>query len=134
MIAPKPLQPNDLVWLVSPAGVIDSVLVEGAANTLMNWGLKVKTGVSCHAIYGGLPVKQKPAARPSVALDDPECSAIFCTEEAMQHPIGRQTLIGRLGKHPKWLIGFSDIHPAALLLQINGYASIHGGMASVCAR
>ncbi|HBL71781.1 MAG TPA: LD-carboxypeptidase [Bacteroidales bacterium] len=131
MIAPKPLQPNDLVWLVSPAGVIDSALVEGAANTLMNWGLKVKTGVSATAIYGRFAGETEARLHDlQVALDDPECRAIFCTRGGY----GSIQLVDKLslegfGKHPKWLIGFSDITLLHCLLQINGYASIHGGMA-----
>lgn len=131
MIQPKSLRPNDLVRLVSPAGVIDPLLVDGAKKALEKWGWKVSIGRSATAIYGRFAGDANARLFDlQEALDDPDCKAIFCTRGGY----GSIQLVERLRlegfkKHPKWLVGFSDITLLHSLLQLNGYASIHGGMA-----
>src|SRR5574344_474205 len=131
MIVPKPLQPNDLVRLVSPAGVIDPLLVEGAAATLRQWGWRVQIGRSATAIHGRYAGDVE-ARRHDLqeALDDPDCKAIFCTRGGYGsiHLVDMLSLDG-FKQWPKWLIGFSDITLLHSLLQHNGYVSVHGGMA-----
>lgn len=131
MIIPNPLQHLDLVRLVSPAGFIDPLLVEGAVKRLEDWGWRVQIGDFATAIHGRFAGKTDARLHDlQEAMDDPECKAIFCTRGGY----GSIQLIEKLDlegfkRHPKWLIGFSDITVLHSLLQHNGYASIHGGMA-----
>jgi muramoyltetrapeptide carboxypeptidase len=135
MLIPPFLQVGSIVRLVSPAGVIDADLVEGAAKCLNNWGLSVRIGKSATLRYGrfaGTSLERLNDLQE--ALDDSECDAIFCTRGGY----GTIQLIDNLNwdafkKHPKWLIGYSDITMLHAFLSKNGVASIHGGMAKALA-
>jgi len=135
MLIPPFLEKGSVVRLVSPAGVIDSELVEGAQKCLQNWGLIVRIGkyaTTCHGRFAGT-VEQR-LFDLQEALDDTECKAIFFTRGGY----GTIQLIDKLNwdiflKHPKWLIGYSDITMLHAILQKEGIASIHGGMAKVLA-
>lgn len=131
MISPKALLPNDHVRLVSPAGVINPNLVKGAAETLKSWGWRVTIGRSATAVHGRFAGDLDARLLDlQEALDDPLCKAIFCTRGGY----GCVQLVDRLDlsgfeKHPKWLVGFSDVTVLHSLLQRHGYLSVHGGMA-----
>jgi len=131
MLIPPFLQKGSVVRLVSPAGVLDSTLVEGAVQCLENWGLIVRVGNYAMTRYGRFAGNsQERLTDLQAALDDAECSAIFCTRGGY----GTIQIIDKLKweafrKHPKWLIGYSDITMLHAFLLKEGYASIHGGMA-----
>lgn len=135
MLIPPFLSQGSVVRLVSPAGVIDSTLVDGAADCMRNWGLDVRIGQ--HAVtrcgrFAG--TSQQRLNDLQEALDDNDCAAIFCNRGGY----GSIQIIDKLNweafrKHPKWLIGFSDITMIHSILQKAGIASIHGGMAKVLA-
>jgi muramoyltetrapeptide carboxypeptidase len=136
MLIPPFLQKGSIVRLVSPAGVIDSELVEGAANCLKNWGLIVHVGKNAVVRRGRFAGNaQERLSDLQEALDDSACSAIFCTRGGY----GTIQFIDNLNwdafkKHPKWLIGYSDITMLHAFLSKNEVASIHGGMAKALAK
>jgi len=131
MIFPPLLSELDTVRLVSPAGNIESELLDGAERTLNTWGWNVKQGASAAHVYGRYAGTVEERLHDlQEAFDDPQCKAIFCSRGGY----GAIQLIDKLDlngfkRHPKWLIGFSDITLLHALLQQQGYASIHGGMA-----
>lgn len=135
MIHPPFLQKNDLIRIVSPAGAIDPDLVKGAENTLRSWGFHVLTGSNATNRCGRFAGND--AQRLSdlqLALDDPDCKAILCSRGGY----GAIHLLEKLNleafkRHPKWLIGYSDITLLHALVQREGFASIHGGMAKMLA-
>jgi len=135
MLIPPFLQKGSLVRLVSPAGVIDSELVDGAAKYLQNYGLTVRIGNNVRSVYGRFAGNSEQRLYDlQEALDDPECSAIFCTRGGY----GTIQILDKLSwdrfkQHPKWLIGFSDITMLHAYLQKEGITSIHGGMAKALA-
>ena len=128
---PPFLQAGDKVAIVSPSGKIDTQLVEGAKQRLESWGLKVITGkhvCDSSGLYAGtIKHRLKDLQR---AMDHPEVKAIFCSRGGY----GAVHLIDKLDftafrKHPKWLIGYSDVTTLHNLFQKNGYASLHSPMA-----
>src|SRR5665647_3309104 len=135
MLIPTFLQKGSVVRLVSPAGVIDSELVNGAAKCLNNWGLIVRIGKNATNRNGRFAGSSEQRLLDlQEALDDSQCSAIFCTRGGY----GTVQIIDKLNwvvfrKHPKWLIGYSDITMLHAFLQKEGFASIHGGMAKALA-
>lgn len=133
MLIPPFLQKGSVVRLVSPAGVIDVELVEGAEKCLKHWGLIVRIGQYATTRKGRFAgSSEQRLSDLQEALDDPECSAVFCTRGGY----GTVQIIDKLNwdafrKHPKWLVGYSDITMLHALLQKKDIASIHGGMAKV---
>jgi len=135
MLTPPFLEKGSVVRLVSPAGFIDSELVEGAQKCLQNWGLIARIGkyaMSCYGRFSG--TSEQRLFDLQEALDDTECNAIFFTRGGY----GTIQILDKLNwntfkKHPKWLIGYSDITMLHVLLQKEGIASIHGGMAKILA-
>lgn len=135
MLFPTYLKKGDHVRLISPAGVIDPILIKKAGSCLKSWGLEVINGDYVSGIYGrysGTPKQRLTDLQQ--ALDDLECSAIFCTRGGY----GAIHLIDKLNfdkfiSKPKWLIGYSDITMLHARLQMQGIASIHGGMARLLA-
>lgn len=135
MLIPPYLHKGSVVRLVSPAGVIDAELVNGAAICLENWGLSVLVGKSATRRHGRFAGESNQRLSDfQEALDDAACEAIFCTRGGY----GTIQFLEELNwnafrTHPKWLIGYSDITMLHALLNQQGFASIHGGMAKALA-
>ncbi|MBN2767459.1 MAG: LD-carboxypeptidase [Paludibacteraceae bacterium] len=126
-----PLQPNDLVRIVSPSGVIEAAYIDGAKNTLSSWGLQVIEGEYCRQSYGRFAGTQ--AQRISdlqQALDDQETKAILCSRGGY----GLTQIVDKLDfttfcSRPKWLIGFSDVTVLHNAITNLGFSSVHAIMA-----
>jgi muramoyltetrapeptide carboxypeptidase len=132
MIFPPLLQPGDKIAMVSPAGKILPEPVEKARLLLESEGFMVETGA--HAfddfnMYAGKDDDR--AADLQKALDDPSVRAILFTRGGYGS-LRTHTRIDWAGfhRHPKWLIGFSDITVFHSYLFSRGVASIHGVMTS----
>lgn len=131
MQLPAFLQKGSVVRLVSPAGVIDSDLVEGADECLQGWGLDVRVGSNALNRNGRFAGTQEQRLENlQDALDDAECRAIFCTRGGY----GTVQILDKIRwngflRHPKWLVGYSDITMLHAFLWQQGITSIHGGMA-----
>ncbi|MDD4921350.1 MAG: LD-carboxypeptidase [Bacteroidales bacterium] len=136
MILPPFLREGDRVRLISPAGAINPDFVKGAEAYLASWGLQVLKGEYASSQEGRF--SSSSANRLSdlqQAFDDPECKAIFCTRGGY----GTIHLMDKINLdafriNPKWVIGYSDITMLHSLLQREGFASIHGGMAKMLAQ
>ncbi len=135
MLIPPYLVKGSVVRLVSPAGVIDFELVEGAQKCLQNWGLIARIGKYAQSNFGRFAgTNEQRLFDLQEALDDTECKAIFFTRGGY----GTIQILDKLdwhtfNKYPKWLIGYSDITMLHAILQKEGIASIHGGMAKALA-
>ena len=131
LIFPPYVQKGDRVIILSPSSKIDKSFLKGAQKRLKSWGLEVvmaKHVGSSHGTYGG-SIKQRVEDLQD-ALDDEKAKIILCSRGGY----GAVHLLGKLDftrfrKHPKWLIGFSDITALHNVLQKEGFASLHALMA-----
>jgi muramoyltetrapeptide carboxypeptidase len=127
----NPLQLNDLVRIVSPSGVIDPAFIDGAAKVLSSWGLQVREGAYCRESYGRFAgTEEQRIADLQQALDDQKTKAILCSRGGY----GLAQIVDRLDfsafcRHPKWLIGFSDITVLHNAVTNLGFPSVHAIMA-----
>lgn len=127
----NPLQPNDLVRIVSPSGVIDPSFIEGAAKVLSSWGLRVQEGSYCREKYGRFAgTEAQRIADLQQALDDPDTKAILCSRGGY----GLAQIVDKLDfttfcSCPKWLIGFSDVTVLHNAVTNLGFPSAHAIMA-----
>lgn len=132
---PVPLKKGDTVAIVSPASIIDPVLVEKAAATLTLSGYNVHIGkhaLGASGSYSGTVDERLEDI--TTALLDPQVRAILCSRGGY----GCVHLLDRLAAldfnaDPKWLIGFSDVSALHALLASRGIVSIHGSMAKALA-
>ncbi|NLA81157.1 MAG: LD-carboxypeptidase [Chloroflexi bacterium] len=132
MKRPPSLQYNDKAVILSPAGNIDYYLVEDTSSVLEGWGLDVE--ISEHALgnrgrfSGSIAERLLDLQR---AFDDPDTKLVLCSRGGygMFHLHPELNFSG-IRRHPKWVIGYSDITALHAALQYHGVASLHGPMAS----
>lgn len=130
MIIPSYIKTGDKIRIVAPAGKLKKERLMPAVDWLKKQGYKVELGkhiFSQHFQYAGTDNERLEDMQ--TALDDPECKGIMCARGGY----GTVRLIERLDfsefkKHPKWLVGYSDITILHLALNKLGYATIHGTM------
>lgn len=128
---PDFLKAGDEIRIISPAGAIDSSLVDGAKSQLVNWGYRPTEGMFTRTVYGRFAGNEHERYTDlQQALDDPNVKAILCSRGGY----GLAQIIDKINfsrflEHPKWIIGFSDVTILHEALQKTGYVSIHGGMA-----
>lgn len=130
MKIPEFLKAGDKVVIVCPASYIKGD-IHVAIDILNRWGLQVEVGKSVssrfHQFAGRDEVRRHDL---QAAFDNPEIKAIF----AARGGYGTVRIIDQLDfqtfkKHPKWIIGFSDITVLHSHLHHRvGVCSIHGQM------
>lgn len=128
---PPFLKAGDRVALVSPAGCIEPACLERGIRQLSEWGLQPVVGphaLDRAALFAG---RREDRLRDlQWALDDPEIKAVIATRGGY----GTASLIDDLdfsafGRHPKWVVGFSDLTVLLSHLQQNLHvASLHAAM------
>lgn len=130
MIQPKYLQKNDTVAIVSTARKISLEEIQPAIELLKSWGLKVIVGETI-----GFEANQfagSDAHRTSdfqKMLDNPNIKALWCARGGY----GTVRIVDALDftefkKHPKWLIGYSDITVLHSQLHNFNYETLHATM------
>jgi muramoyltetrapeptide carboxypeptidase len=126
---PAPLRRGDRIRLIAPASPFDNGLFEAGTRTLERLGLVPVVGRGEFAREGFLAGSDhRRAAELTAALAEEDTRAVWC----IRGGYGTARLLPlldlpRLRRHPKLLVGFSDI--TALLLQLarpGGFAAIHG--------
>lgn len=130
MIVPPALKPGDKIRIVSPAGKVKEKYVLPAVDWLLDQGYRVELGqhvFASHFQFAG--TDQQRLEDLQTALDDPEASAILCSRGGY----GTVRIISKLNydglfRHPKWIVGFSDITILHSCLNRNRLATIHGAM------
>jgi muramoyltetrapeptide carboxypeptidase len=130
-ILPPHMNPGDFIGITSPAGYITHEEVKPAVEQITSWGFKVKTGRSIGKKFynfGGTDNERLQDFQSM--LDDPSLKAIMCARGGY----GIVRIIDQLNftnflRHPKWIIGFSDVTILHTHLNKNfGVASIHSKM------
>ena len=130
MVSPPFLNPGSLFRIVSPAGKMAGVHIQPVAEWLQASGFSVEWGnhvSGSHYQYSGTDEERLDDLQE--ALDDPRVNAILCSRGGY----GTLRIIGQLdfsafSKHPKWVIGYSDITVLHNRLHELGYRSVHGQM------
>lgn len=130
MQTPPSLRPGDRVGVLAPASRVEVTALEPAFALLRTWGLEVEQGPTLtrhfHQFAG---TDRERAADLQRFLDDAGVRAIF----AARGGYGVSRLLdgldfARFLRHPKWLVGFSDL--TALHAHVNrlGVETLHGPM------
>lgn len=131
MKIPDPLHFKDRAIILSPSGNIDKNLVYDTAAIFEKWGLLPE--ISKYALgedgrFSGTVEERLHDLQN--ALDDPSIKLIFCSRGGygIVHLLNKLDFKG-IRKHPKWVVGYSDITALHSALQVNGIASLHAPMA-----
>lgn len=130
---PPYLQPGQTIALVCPAGYMKMEKAQTCIDVLQQWGYKVKVGItvgSSSANYFSGTDEERLLDFQQM-LDDEEVNAVVCARGGY----GLSRIIDRVNfkkfkKHPKWIMGFSDITVLHSHIYTNyNIATIHGPMA-----
>jgi muramoyltetrapeptide carboxypeptidase len=128
---PPFLQAGDTVAITSPASYISLEQIRPAIQLMESWGYKVIVGTATGKkdfTYGGTDAER--VVDLQRLLDDPSVKAIMCARGGY----GLVRIIDRLDfkqfvKHPKWIIGFSDVTVLHCHIQKKyGIATLHSKM------
>lgn len=134
MIKPSYLKKNDLIGITCPAGYMPAEKAEACITTLQQWGYIVMVGKTLGSnsktYFSGTDDERLNELQ--AMLDDTEIKAILFGRGG--YGMGR--IVDRLNfnkfkRHPKWLIGFSDITVlhSHVFKKLN-IASLHAPMAA----
>lgn len=133
MIIPPYLKKGDTIAIVCPAGTMPFEKAQTAINVLQDWGYEVITGKTLGSSYNYFSATDdERLADLQNMMDDPSVNAILCGRGGY----GTGRIIDRIKfkkflKHPKWIIGFSDITILHSHLYSNyTIASMHAPMAA----
>lgn len=133
MVTPKYLKGGDKIAVIAPAGKIEKSIVDSAKEKLESWGLNVVLGKHVfkeHFQFAGTNVERLSDLQK--ALDDESVKAILCARGGY----GLIQIVDQLDfttfqKHPKWIIGFSDISILHSYIHSNfGIETFHAPMAA----
>jgi len=133
LIKPPRLKAGDTVGLIAPGGHTDAPAIAKAIKNIESLGFHVKLGRNLEAVYGnygGFPGQRLDDLHAMFA--DPDVAAIW----AIRGGSGCIQLLGHLDyelirRHPKILIGYSDITALHLAIQKKvGLVTFHGPVAS----
>lgn len=111
MITPPPLKPGSKVAIVAPARKVNALEMQPAIELLQSWGLEVVKGMYLFGEedqFSG--TDQQRWADFQMVLDDPSIEAVLFARGGY----GFVRIIDKLDftkflRHPKWLVGFSDV-------------------------
>lgn len=131
LVRPPTVRPGDVVRVVAPSSPFDSADFEAGLAVLRGWDLIPRFRPDIHerrAYLAGTPERR--AEELHEAFEDTEATAIFCVRGGY----GLTTVLPlldphRLARHPKPLIGCSDVTVLLnWLVQTAGMTAIHGPM------
>jgi muramoyltetrapeptide carboxypeptidase len=131
---PPYLKKGDCIGIVAPAGFMPSEKMQTCIDILEDWGYRVKMGATTNSnsdnYFSGTDEERLRDLQS--LLDDPEVNAILCARGG--YGVSRiidQLSFRKFKKHPKWVIGFSDITVLHAHLYTNyKIASLHAPMAA----
>lgn len=130
MIQPEYLQKGDTVAIVSTARKISSDKIIPAIKLLEKWGLNViignTIGLEDNQFSGNDEVRLNDFQQ---MLDNPKVKAIWCARGGY----GTVRIVDKLDfsafkKHPKWIIGYSDITVLHSQFHSFGFETLHATM------
>src|SRR5687768_13285593 len=111
MLTPPFLKSGHKVGIVAPAGKVDAQKLNYGVTMLESWGLEVVIGKSVFSNYHQFSAKDEERRDDfQQMLDDASISAILCARGGY----GALRIIDLLDftkflKHPKWIVGYSDV-------------------------
>lgn len=130
MANPPFLTPGSKIRIVSPAGKCSEEQIMPAITWLQENGFEVITGryaFGTHFQYSGSDEERLSDLQE--ALDDRDARTVFCSRGGYGAiRLIHQLDLTRFRKHPKWLVGYSDITILHCRLHLSGFQSIHGMM------
>lgn len=127
---PPFLSSGDAIAIVAPARKIILEEIEPAIKLFKSWGLKVVLGKNLFCSYNQFAGTEKERAEDfQWALDDKKIKAVFCARGGY----GCVRIIDLLDfsafiKHPKWIVGFSDVTVFHSHVHNLGIGSLHAAM------
>lgn len=130
MITPPLLKKGDTIGIVSTARKITLVEIEPAIQIIKSWGLKVKLGRTVGLEKNQFAGEDLDRAKDlQQMMDHPSIKAIWCARGGY----GTVRIIDMLDfsefkKHPKWIIGYSDVTVLHSHLHTLNIKSIHAEM------
>lgn len=134
ILVPPALKKGDLIGLTCPAGYLSRPKAQACIATLQAWGFEVMVGHSVGRDQGNYFAGSIAERRDELQamMDDPSIKAIVCGRGGYgTSPLLSQLDFKALRRHPKWIVGFSDITVLlAALYTRAGMAAIHGPMAN----
>ncbi|NBC82700.1 MAG: LD-carboxypeptidase [Bacteroidetes bacterium] len=130
MIKPPPLKQGDKVALVAPAKTLEEDYLQKSIDAISSFDVEVIPGKSLykqHFQFAGTDAERLHDLQS--ALDDQHVKAIFCLRGGHgTYRILPKLNFSRFLRHPKWIIGFSDITSLHNRVQQLGFCSVHGAM------
>ncbi|EDM44355.1 putative carboxypeptidase [unidentified eubacterium SCB49] len=130
MLFPKSLKIGDTIAIISTARKVTTTELAPSIAIIKSWGFKVVLGKTIEAEsnqFAGDDALR--TADLQAAMDDDSIAAIWCARGGY----GTVRIVDGLDftkfkKHPKWIIGYSDVTVLHNHLCAQGVASIHGQM------
>ncbi len=127
---PEALKAGDKIAIISPASTPGDKNPEKAAATLRAWGFEPVIGqhvLTKYHMYAGT-VRER-CSDLLWALNDPDIKAIVCTRGGygsamLLDPMTREDF----RRHPKWIVGYSDITALHSAMVCSGVMSLHANM------
>jgi muramoyltetrapeptide carboxypeptidase len=131
MLKPRALPDNGRIRILTPAGPVTPELLELGIGRLESWGFQVELDEFVYArsdsrgYLAGEDAQRLGAVQ--AALDAPDIDAVVFSRGGY----GSMRLLEQLDasglrKHPKLIVGFSDITALQLWLATEGISSLHG--------
>ena len=132
LIKPPYLKTGDTVAIVAPSGILKNRVEEinRSKDLLKSWGLNVVVGKHVFKQANHFAGTDEERCEDfQNALDDPKISAIWCARGGY----GTVRILDKLDytnfkKHPKWVVGYSDITALHNQIHNEGYQSLHAMM------
>jgi muramoyltetrapeptide carboxypeptidase len=135
LTAPPHLQPGDKIAIVAPGKAADADSIELATKVFRSWGLEVAQGKNLfnkHFQFSATDYERYIDLQE--ALDNTTLKAIICARGGYGTTrIVDQLDLSLFAKHPKWVVGFSDITVLLAKLSNAGFQAIHGIMPAMFA-
>ena len=132
LIKPKKLKIGDTISIIAPSGILkdyDEYMAK-SISLLESWGLNVVLGSTIYDSYGHFSSTDANREKDfQNAIDDNTIKAIWCARGGY----GAMRIIDKINydnllKHPKWVIGYSDITAIHNDIHNLGVESLHGVM------
>ena len=132
LIKPKNLKIGDTISIIAPSGVLkdyDEYMYK-SISLMESWGLNVVLGSNIYDSYGHFSSSDANRQKDfQNAIDDNKIKAIWCARGGY----GAMRIIDKINydnllKHPKWVIGYSDITAIHNDIHNLGVESLHGVM------
>ena len=130
MIRPGFLSEGDPVGIVPPASSISYEYIRKSVDLLESWGLEVILSENIRGKYNQFAgTDEERISALQYMLDHDKLKAVFCARGGY----GTTRILDKLSfdkfrKHPKWIVGFSDVTALLTILCNLGIESVHGPM------